>query len=155
MRTKIDVTYGDNLTADLHEELLATAMDEGFVAMRLLQEDWDIGVNRFSEPGEALYDARIHDRLVGVCGMNRDPYVKDSTIGQLRRLYELPGQRRKGVGRTLVLRALEDARSAFRAVHLRTINEQSAAFFKAIGFTPVRGVEGCTHIKVFESCARS
>lgn len=120
------------------------------MALRWLLEDWEKGTNRFSEPGEALYEARIDGRLVGVCGLNLDPYVEDATSGRLRRLYVLPEFRRRGVGRSLVLRALEDAHSTFRVVRLRTINEQSAAFFESLGFVRVQGLENCSHKKEFD-----
>lgn len=151
MHINIDVSRVESLPEDLTGELLGSAVKEDFIALRWLVEDWERGTNRFSKPGEAFYEARIHGRLVGVCGMNRDPYAKDSTFGRLRRLYVLPELRRNGVGRILVTRALEDARGGFRVVRLRTLDEPSAAFFEAIGFAPAHGVKDCTHSIVLES----
>lgn len=118
---------------------------EGFTPVQWLRNDWETGRNRFSGPGEALYVARIEGRLVGICGLNRDPYADESDIGRLRRLYVLPGQRRKGIGSQLVRRVLDDAREHFTSVRLRTLDDRSARFFAALGFSKVGGVKAATH----------
>jgi N-acetylglutamate synthase-like GNAT family acetyltransferase len=135
----------DSLPDDLAEELIPASVKEGFSPMQWLREQWDSGTNRFSEPGEALYVARLGGKLVGVCGLNRDPFARDSGTGRLRRLYVLPEMRRRGIGRVLVVRVLEDAQGHFDRVNLRTLDDQSAEFFEALGFARLDGVEGATH----------
>jgi N-acetylglutamate synthase-like GNAT family acetyltransferase len=134
------------MPADLAEELIPASVKEGFSPIRWLREQWDSGTNRFSEPGEALYIARLGGRLVGVCGLNRDPFARDSGTGRLRRLYVLPEVRRRGIGRVLVLRVLEDAQDHFARVNLRTLDDQSVLFFEALGFARLDGAEGATHM---------
>jgi len=141
----LDIARVHSLPDDLAEELIPASVKEGFSPMRWLKEQWDTGTNRFSEPGEALCIARLGGRLVGVCGLNRDPFTRDSGTGRLRRLYVLPELRRKGIGRVLVLRVLEDAQGHFDRVELRTLDDQSAEFFEALGFARLDGVEGATH----------
>ena len=150
MGLHIDISRVVTVPPDLEEELLPASIDEGFKSVRWLRHDWAEGDNRFSEPGEAFYVARMGGRLVGVCGVNRDPFVDDARVCRLRRLYVLPQSRRMGVGRRLVLRAVEDAGTQFSAIRLRTFDSESAKFFEALGFTEVERGEGATHVKVID-----
>jgi N-acetylglutamate synthase-like GNAT family acetyltransferase len=133
------------LPSDLDQEVVPASVREGFEPITWLRDHWVSGENRFAEEGEAFYVARSEGRLVGVCGVNRDPHTTSDSVGRLRRLYVLPGIRRMGVGTLLVERAISDARSHFTVVRLRTLDEQSASFFEAIGFTQVENQEEATH----------
>jgi len=132
----------------MHNEVGPAAAQEGFRPIKFLQRDWARGTNRFSKPGEGFYAARSAGRLVGVCGLNRDPYSDDEATARLRRLYVLPAFRRRGVGSALVSHAIQDAVEHFTVVRLRTLDEGSAQFFEALGFRPVNGQEAVTHEKV-------
>ncbi|HSF83720.1 MAG TPA: GNAT family N-acetyltransferase [Anaerolineales bacterium] len=127
---------------------------EGFKALQRLRDDWQAGVNRFSALGEAFYVARCDGALVGVCGLNCDPFAEDPRVGRLRRMYVHPQFRRMGIGRQLVLRAIEDGRGHFHTLRLRTVDEGASAFYKALGFDPVEGMEAATHQLVIESRIR-
>ncbi len=39
------------------------------------------GVNRFDRSGEGFFFAEAGTVIVGMCGLNRDPYVNHSTVG--------------------------------------------------------------------------
>lgn len=138
------------LPSDLDKELVPASIQEGFEPITWLQDHWRKGTNRFAEKGEAFYVARSAGRLAGVCGVNRDPYARSDSICRLRRFYVLPGFRRMGVGSLLVDRAIKDARNHFPAIRLRTLDEQSASFFEAIGFGQVEDREEATHEIVFK-----
>lgn len=44
-----------------------------------------------------------HDKkIVGVGGVNIDPYTSDINIGRIRHVYVLPAYRQKGVGKELL-----------------------------------------------------
>lgn len=75
-----------------------------------LRDEWEAGLNRFDATGEALFEALDEIELVGVCGLNPDPYSDDPTIGRVRHLYELPRHRRAGISGALVQAALGPAR---------------------------------------------
>jgi N-acetylglutamate synthase-like GNAT family acetyltransferase len=136
----------DGLPPDIGFELLQASIRENFSPIQWLIDQWKDGQNQFSLPGEALYEARDGDRLIGVCGINQDPYVDSKLrLGRIRRLYVLPEYRRQGVGRKLVLRATVDAHSHFSEINLRTFDTQSAKFFEAIGFVMVEGNAQKTH----------
>jgi N-acetylglutamate synthase-like GNAT family acetyltransferase len=136
----------DGLPPDISFELLQASIRENFSPIQWLIDRWKDGQNQFSLPGEALYEARDGDQLIGICGINQDPYVNSELrLGRIRRLYVLPEYRRKGVGRKLVMRAIADAHSHFSEINLRTFDIQSARFFEAIGFAMVEGNAHKTH----------
>ena len=72
-------------------------------------------MNRFDRAGEALFGGRIDGQLVGICGLNVDPYAADDGIGRVRHLYVWSIHRRLGVGRALVTHVIQAAHGRFRA----------------------------------------
>src|SRR5262249_19241348 len=95
---------------------------------------WASGANRFDRPGEALLGARIDGQLVGVCGLNVDPYAADDRIGRVRHLYVLVSCRRLGIGRRLVEDVIAGARDRFDALRLSPTNPPAARLYEALGF---------------------
>ena len=86
--------------------------------------------------------------MVGVCGLDVDPYANDPSVGRVRRLYVVADARRRGTGRGLVASVISEARRSFRKVTVRTDED---LFFRAVGFERVEGVEAVTHHIVFGS----
>ena len=113
-------------------ELVALSLREDFAAMQRMREDWDSGTNRFDRPGEVLYEARVGARLVGICGLNRDPYEQADDVGRLRHLYVDPKFRRRGVGRLLVSTIVKVAFCCFVRVRLRTLRNECRVFMRPI-----------------------
>jgi GNAT superfamily N-acetyltransferase len=136
---------------ELHEllpdrvgELLVDSEAAGSRIVRRLTDDWTAGANRFDRPGEALFGASMAGRLVGVCGLNVDPYAADPRVGRVRHLYVLTTCRRHGVGRQLVARVIEVAAGRFDSLRLRTNNPAAAGLYEAAGFRLAEGE--CTHV---------
>jgi ribosomal protein S18 acetylase RimI-like enzyme len=125
--------------------LVDESLREGFGFVARLRDEWEAARNRFDQPGEALFFARSGERLVGVCGLNRDPFAGDPGVGRLRHLYVSPSHRRVGVGRLLTAAALEHAKASFRSLRLRTDSEAAAAFYLALGFSPAADDAHATH----------
>lgn len=67
--------------------------------LRRLSDEWKSGANRFEQVGEILLGAKCNERLIGVCGLNVDPYVRSPGVGRLRHLYVSPHTRQAGLGR--------------------------------------------------------
>jgi GNAT superfamily N-acetyltransferase len=126
--------------------LLAESEREGSRFVRRILDEWAAGTNRFDQPGEALFTARLGDRLIGVCGLNVDPYAAAANVGRVRRLYVLSAYRRLGVGRQLVLAVLQAARGRFDVLRLRTTNPEAARLYESLGFTPSATTDDCTHV---------
>ena len=126
-------------------DLAANASADRRRMVARLIEDWEQGRNRFDLPGERAYVAKLNDQVRGVCGLNRDPFAQDATVGRVRRLYVAVQHRRQGIGTALVMRLLQDARGVFDWMDLRTHDPPAAAFYEAIGFERVAGNAECTH----------
>jgi GNAT superfamily N-acetyltransferase len=125
----------------------------GFRFVRRLIDEWVSGANRFDRPGEALFAARVDGRLVGVCGLNVDPYSVEARVGRVRHLYVLSAFRRLGVGRQLVAGVVAAAQGRFDVLRLSTGNESAVRFYEALGFRPAgKAVRDATHVKDLQYC---
>lgn len=138
-------------TAEL-ATLVAESEEAGWRFLRRLLDEWSTGENRFERPGEVLLDARDAGRLVGVCGVNVDPYADSPRVGRVRRLYVSVGCRRQGIGRQLVERVVLVSRGTFDQLRLRTDNPEAARFYEALGFHPRLGLAECSHTLELNSC---
>lgn len=127
----LTITRQRELPAGL-KDLVAESRAEGYEFLERLVREWNSGGNRFDRDGEALFSAWIAGRLVGVCGVNCDPYLNDAGVARLRHLYVAGDVRRRGIGHNLVARSLGHARGRFRRVRLRT--HAASAFYESLGF---------------------
>jgi len=143
------VTVAIERLTDLQPERLAPLIAEseqhGLRLVRRLADEWASGANRFDRPGEALFLARTGERVVGVCGLNVDPYAAQPSVGRLRHLYVLSAHRRLGIGEQLVTRIIETARGRFERLRLSTSNPEAARLYERLGFRPRADGAHCTH----------
>ncbi len=128
--------YSDWVCPDLRE-LEEAAAAEGHYFVARATHEWDSGVNRFDRPGEIFFLATRQNQTVGMCGLNRDPYVEDPAVGRLRHLYVLPDQRRSGIAAKLVAECLKSSSTIFERVRLRTANPGAAALYLSLGFVTI------------------
>lgn len=122
---------------------------EVFKFLRRLVDDWQSGTNRFDSAGEIFLIAREADKVIGVGGLNIDPYANDPDIGRIRHVYVANECRRRGIGRTLVERLIDEARGSFRELRLRTNTAAGDAFYCALGFTPFADGTLASHVLLF------
>ena len=127
------------------DALVTESETAGMRLVRRLVDEWRGGSNRFDRPGEALFGAWLGERLVGVCGLNVDPYAGDPGIGRVRHLYVLVAARRHGAARALMAEVLGAARGRFPTLRLSTTNPAAARLYESLGFRPVTERE-CTHV---------
>ena len=144
----VEIETLQDLPPDRVRDLLADSETAGSRIVRRLVDDWADRTNRFDRPGEGLFAASFAGRLVGVCGLNVDPYAGDARIGRVRHLYVLTPFRRRGVGRQLVAHVIERASDRFDPLRLRTNNDAAARLYVAMGFRA--GGEGGTFTHVLE-----
>jgi GNAT superfamily N-acetyltransferase len=135
-----------DLSHDRLAVLLAESEAGGYRFVRRLIDEWERGINRFSRPGEALYAAESGGQIVGVCGLNVDPYLRDPRVGRVRHFYVLAECRGQGIGRRLVGRAIAEARGHFHQLRLRGQEAGPARLYESLGFRPCAGMPDCTHI---------
>ena len=126
--------------------LIAESEQGGLRFVRRLAEEWGSGRNRFDRPGEALFAAVTDGHLVGVCGLNVDPYTGEPRVGRVRHLYVLTAHRRLGIGRRLVVSVVAAAHGPFASLRLSTSNPEAARLYEALGFRPHPGGAHCTHV---------
>ena len=141
MKIRIEVLEDAECLVALARE----AEQDGHRMVSRLVDDWRDGTNRFGRPGENLYLATLEGEVVGVCGLNIDPYLDDPRVGRVRRLYVSTAHRRRGLGSLLVSCVIDDARQSFNILRLRTHNPIAAAFYEAQGFVRVDDDDVCTH----------
>lgn len=139
------VTRVRNLTVDEVFPLVLESEREGFRFVRRLYDDYVSGANRFNRDGEALFVAHQLEQVVGICGLNKDPYSQFGNVGRVRRLYVLPDFRKYGVGRRLVSDVILEAKRFYETLTLRTDNPVADQFYRIIGFSTVHVPDNATH----------
>jgi GNAT superfamily N-acetyltransferase len=143
--TEVSVNRLRDLPADGLADLVAESEKDGFRFLRRLVADWESGANRFAQPGEALFAAVAGGRIIGVCGLNVDPYRCDGRVGRVRHLYVAVAFRRRGIGGLLVAMVIRMARNAFEQLRLRTNSAPAARFYEVLGFQRCDNEADCTH----------
>jgi GNAT superfamily N-acetyltransferase len=127
-------------TVDEVDQLSALAEREGHSFVSRLTTEWQTRSNRFDAPGEALFVAEVEGEVVGVCGLNIDPYADSPHIARVRHLYVAPAIRRHGVGSALLETVARQARSAgFERLRTRTYGEAASEFYRVHGFRRTGG----------------
>jgi len=127
------------------DPLIRESEAEGFLFLRRLQTEWEEGTNRFNQEHEGIYTLRDAGALVAIGGINQDPFSADHRTARLRRFYVKQSERRKGLGRKMVMHILTVASGHFDFVTLRTDTRIGSRFYEALGFVRVYGVPETTH----------
>ena len=120
---QVDITY-----------LIEESKEEGFHFLLKLINEYKNNTNTFSGIGECLYGIFQDDVLIGIAGVNQDPYSKNNKIGRLRRFYVSKAYRQKGVGSLLLKRMLCEAKEYFQVVVLYTDTKRASQFYVSNGF---------------------
>ncbi|HCH0659396.1 TPA: GNAT family N-acetyltransferase [Enterobacter asburiae] len=124
--------------------LKAESIALNFNMLRRLEENWQRGENRFNAPGEKLLGAFLNGRLVGVCGLNRDPFSQQPRAGRIRHLYVSEKCRGLGIGKQLLTVVMADASIWFDFLNTHA-PESAYGFYGQAGFTLVSDEPRVTH----------
>jgi GNAT superfamily N-acetyltransferase len=141
-----DISRVTEFLRDHFATLLAESEASGYRFVRRLVNEWEAGVNCFSRPGEALFVANSAGLIVGVCGLNIDPYLRDACVGRVRNVYVLAEHRRRGIGRRLVEHAIAAGRGHFVRLRLRAEAAGPARLYESLGFRACDETTDCTHV---------
>lgn len=125
--------------------LIEASLTEGFNFLARLMEKWESGENRFEKPNERLYQIEVEGEIIGIGGINNDPYCNNNKHGRIRHLYIHPNHRGKGLGKKIVQTIIVDFRGSYEKFTLRTKREKASKFYEAIGFMRVYDSETNTH----------
>ncbi|PFM14801.1 GNAT family N-acetyltransferase [Bacillus cereus] len=128
-----------------HDYLVQESKEEGFNFLIKLKSDYENKINTFNKTGECLYGIFQVEGLIGIGGLNEDPFTENNKIGRVRRFYIAKEYRRKGLGRLLLVRILNDAKKYFNIVVLHTDTEQGDKFYTSSGFVKGTKYVGASH----------
>jgi len=144
-----------NITPDCpgFAELRSQSMAEGFNMLRRLEENWLSGQNRFDRPGEKLIGASVDGLIVGVCGLNIDPFTLKTGIGRLRHLYVDSGWRKRQIGSALLNEIIKDSGRWFDFINTNA-PPSAFTFYERAGFVALTGIEKVTHRLCHRDTAR-
>ncbi|WP_434637904.1 GNAT family N-acetyltransferase [Klebsiella sp. I138] len=124
--------------------LRSESLAQHFNMLRRLAENWQSGKNRFNAPGEKLLGAFVGGQLVGVCGLNIDPFSSQLRTGRIRHLYISESCRRQNIGQQLLVAVITHSGTWFD--FLNTHAPPSAwPFYESLGFRPVYDEPRVTH----------
>lgn len=129
----------------LINHLIKESLSQGFGFVERLVRDYRSGMNCFDKSGEALFSALLQDVIIGIGGLNRDPYFNDPKIGRLRHLYIESAWRQHGVGRLLVNQIIHEASQHYQILTLRTDTTAADKFYQKLGFKTQPKWEHTTH----------
>ena len=118
-------------------ELLAESEEAGFRFLKSLKEDWLNKSNRFDQEGEGLFLLWKASELIGIGGINRDPYRQNKQVGRLRRFYIKADHRHQGLGALLLQYILAEKGKSFQEIQLYTDTASAAKFYEKEGFERV------------------
>ena len=154
-KTEKDVSlFMDNLGIEVFSEkyrikdiysLVTESQTEGYRHLTRLLDEYESGINRFNEPGEALFITIFKTSIIGICGLNRDPYSKNKRVGRVRRFYISRPFRRTGVAQKLMKFVTDLARENFEILVLKTDNPIADIFYKKLGFIDKPYDESSSH----------
>ena len=139
------VTQVRDLNVDEVYPIVLESEMEGFRFLRRFYDEYGYGTNRFDRDGETVFVARQSNQIVGISGLNRDPYSRSGSVGRIRRIYVHPDFRRCGVGRRLVSNVILEARRFYTILTLRTDNSAADQFYRAMGFLTHDAPDNATH----------
>lgn len=127
--------------------LIEDSLSEGYKFIKRLVDEYKSGSNKFDKKGESLYVAKIDDEIIGIGGLNIDPYLNLSDVGRVRHLYVLRKNRGTGVGKKLLYTIIDEVRSNFRKIRLSSTNNPAAVnLYIECGFLKVEGIYKASHI---------
>jgi GNAT superfamily N-acetyltransferase len=141
------------LVVNVHQSLETRSIDrlvkeslcQGFLFVERLTQEYDSGFNCFDLTGEILLTVSVQGSVIGIGGLNRDPYFNDLQVGRLRHLYVGSSWRRQGVGRLIVTQIIYEATKNFKLLTLRTNTLVADRFYQKLGFKTHPSWEHTTH----------
>lgn len=129
--------------------LAAAAKAAGHRNIETLVREFESGENRFDMRGEGLFVAYDAGMLVGVGGVNVDPFERPLRVARVRRLFVATNARRRGVATTLMQHIEDLACEHFPRIQLFTDSEAAHRFYVRRGYLPVTRRDRVSHEKLF------
>lgn len=144
----IHIQQIEDLMKYKHDYLVQESKEEGFNFLIKLISEYENKINIFNKTGECLYGIFQGEKLIGIGGLNKDPYTENNKVGRLRRFYISKDYRRVGLGNLLLTRLLSHSEKYFKVVVLHTGTKQGEVFYNANGFVKGEVYKRSSHYKV-------
>ncbi|MEP7293400.1 MAG: hypothetical protein ABI835_16570 [Chloroflexota bacterium] len=74
----------DSLDIEKLQPLLQESLSEGYRFVQTLVDEYISGVNSFDTPGAVLLGVYADGRLIGIGGVQQDPYLQREDVGRVR-----------------------------------------------------------------------
>jgi GNAT superfamily N-acetyltransferase len=149
---KYEVKQIDYLLDCELNHLIKESKEDGFRFVERLVNDYQNGTNTFNHFGEGLFGIFNNDgALIGIGGLNIDPFSNDLSIGRIRRFYVRKAYRRNGIGSLLVNTIIEEAKRYYHILVLHTDTEQGDKFYSSLGFSKGNLYPKSSHFMVLKS----
>jgi len=126
--------------------ILESSLAEGYRFIQKLIDEYKNGTNRFDKNGEILLIVELENKVIGVGGLNIDPYLNEDQVGRVRHIYIEPKHRGKRIGKQLVKLLVEESRKNFYRLRLFTENPVAEQLYLNVGFKKVEGHYKASHI---------
>ena len=126
-----------DVTFFLIDGLTDESRQEGYEFIQRTIDDWNSGANKFSKPGEKLWGLMLEATLIGIGGLNCDPYSEYPNLGRVRHLYIRKAHRRKGYATLLMNTIINEARHHFDTLRLFTNNPTASELYETLGFQKI------------------
>lgn len=127
--------------------LMLDAEEHGHTFLSKMKAEWNSGKNRFSQQREALFSLKEEGgQIIGIGGLNIDPYANNPAVGRLRHVYIFAKYQRSGYGKLLVQKIIEQAHLSFELLRLRTRNPYAIKLYKSLGFEEDTSINDPTHV---------
>lgn len=133
--------------------MLAESLSEGHQFVERFLSQYATGANRFDQPGEALFLILDGKAVIGMGGLNRDPYLDRNDVGRVRHVYVLHDFRGRGYAKALLHAVMEEARKSFRLLTLFTSNPRADSLYRAFGFRRVDHLRKASHVMTLSGYA--
>ena len=128
------------------KELLIESQEAGFFFLTKLVAEYKNGQNVFNKTGERLWGVYGEkNKLIGVAGLNQNPYSQYANAGRVRRFYVLAQFRRKGIGKQLLKEIIHYAENYYDSLVLYTDTDKAKLFYERNGFKRVYNQHKITH----------
>ena len=108
--------------------------NDGDVFVQRTIDEWKNGVNTFSKNGEKLWGLVIDGELIGLGGLNQDPFIDDITVGRVRHIYVAKKYRGQGLSKVIMSLIIARAKEYFACLRLSTKNPIAVSLYESLGF---------------------
>lgn len=124
----------DSLSEVDIEPIIKDSIEDGHNFLVRLQCEYMNETNCFDKEGEVLFVVMLNEQVIGIGGLNQDPYIKDKDVGRVRHLYVMKKYRIKGIGNVLLEQMVNEGRKHFKTIRLRTNNSIADNMYCNFGF---------------------